>query len=138
MKRMLCMFRRRTKDEEQTRAKWFALCPSAIVLIPALLLSLIAAPLMRGQSVGQPLFMAASLTFVTTMLAALAVAWVSWRLCRRSDGIANVAVACVVLAGGFWCAGLNQPQRDQFEDSARKAVGRHVNSGKDLLRLAGG
>ena len=129
--RALCLFRssrreREKKELKHRRQRWFSLCPSAIVLIPILLFLLICAPMIRGADLGTALLMSASYTFVITMLIGLAVGWLSWRLCRRSDGMANFAFACIIAAGGFWTAGLNDAQRRHVASSAHHAFDKHV------------
>ena len=126
---------KKVEEARRARANWYVLKPTSMLVAAIYLLCLFVIPVARGRTLQESLVIDAAICFAPTLLLALLLAWIAWRLCKRSDEIANAAFCFILVAGGIWTAGLTRPQRADASEMLRHQLGTQLSDARRTIGM---
>ena len=123
-------------NEEIIRRKrmWYSIKPLSYMMTGLLLICLFIVPVTLGQDMGLTVLQNVGMSFAASLLGALLLGWLGWRLFLRSDLMANLFFCLVLIASGIWATGLTNHQRNHAENIFQDTIGTHLATVTDKAR----
>ena len=116
------------QEQKRRHSAWYSLSPKSLLIITAYVGVLLFLPTMRGEVMDDGTIVGIALHVAKVMLAAMLVAWLFWRLSKKSDRAANNMFCLIICLVALWTQGLSEPQRAAASSLVNDTIGKPVNA----------
>ena len=121
------------QEQKRRHSAWYSLSPKSLLIVTAYVGVLLFLPIMRGEVMDDNTILGIALHVVKAMLGAMLVAWVFWRMSRKSDRAANNMFCLIICLVAVWTQGLSGPQRAAASSIVNDTIGKPVDAVTDTV-----
>jgi hypothetical protein len=121
------------QEQKRRNSPWYSLSPKSLLVVTAYVGVLLFLPIMRGEVMDDGTIVGIALHVVKAMLGAMLVAWLFWRLSKKSDSAANNMFCLIICLVAVWTQGLSEPQRAAASSIVEDTIGKPVGAVSDTV-----